>query len=79
MNETKTTEMSNEPMTVAEVAKFLGVSNSWVRDHAAGRRRPVLPSWKTSSGSKGHFRFMRRSVEEWIDHQVKTWHQENRK
>jgi excisionase family DNA binding protein len=31
-------------LTVTEVARWLAVSPSWVRDHATGRRRPTLPS-----------------------------------
>ena len=33
-------------LTVPEVARWLAVSPSWVRDHAMGRRRPVLPSYQ---------------------------------
>jgi len=33
-------------LTVDEVMRWLGVSRSWVIDHANGRRRPFLPSVK---------------------------------
>jgi len=32
-----------DQMTVTEVAEHFRVSKAWVRDHAAGRRKPVLP------------------------------------
>ena len=38
---------SGAPLLRAEdVARRLGVSKAWVMDHAAGRRRPFLPSLK---------------------------------
>jgi len=33
-------------LTPGEVAQWLHVSPAWVRDHASGRRRPLLPSLK---------------------------------
>ncbi len=33
-------------LTVREVSVWLNVSEGWVRDHASGRRRPILPSVK---------------------------------
>ena len=33
-------------MDAIQVGQWLGVSRSWVLDHARGRRRPVLPSVK---------------------------------
>ena len=33
-------------LTPAEVARWLHTSSGWVRDHASGRRRPLLPSLK---------------------------------
>jgi hypothetical protein len=74
MTEDERQEQGREdiPMDASDVAKMLGVSESWVRDHAAGRRRPVLPSWKTSDGRKGHFRFLRSQIEAWISRQTKT-------
>jgi hypothetical protein len=33
-------------LTTDEVKHHLGVSRSWVIDHANGRRRPILPSVK---------------------------------
>jgi hypothetical protein len=31
---------------VQDVAEWLNLSPGWVRDHASGRRRPILPSLK---------------------------------
>lgn len=33
-------------LSVEEVAQSFGVSNAWVRQHANGHRRPILPSVK---------------------------------
>jgi predicted transcriptional regulator len=33
-------------LEVAEVAEWLGVSQSWVREHASGKRKPKLPAVK---------------------------------
>lgn len=33
-------------LTVEQVAEWFGVSTGWVRDHASGRARPVLPCRK---------------------------------
>lgn len=35
--------MPGRLLTVAEVAQWLNVSPGWIRDHATGRRRPVMP------------------------------------
>lgn len=50
-------------LTVAEVARWLAVSPSWVRDHATGRRRPALPSIKLGKS----LRFDARTITEWLD------------
>ena len=47
---------------VVEVADWLCVSPSWVRDHASGRRRPKLPSVKLGKS----LRFRASEVEEFI-------------
>ena len=49
-------------LTVSEVAKWLCVSPTWVRDHASGRRRPKLPSIKLGKA----LRFRAENVEEFI-------------
>ena len=49
-------------LTVAEVAESLGVSPAWVRQHASGVRRPVLPSVKMGKV----LRFRRGDVERFI-------------
>ena len=51
-------------LTVQEVAAWLRVSPAWVRAHASGHRRPVIPSIKL-----GAFRMFRYSA-------VKKWHDE---
>jgi hypothetical protein len=33
-------------LTGGQVAKYLGVTPAWVRAHASGNRRPILPSIK---------------------------------
>jgi predicted DNA-binding transcriptional regulator AlpA len=49
-------------LTVAEVSEWLAVSPSWVRDHATGRRRPILPCIKLGKS----LRFDQRRVSDWI-------------
>ena len=49
-------------LTVTEVAQRLSVSPAWVREHASGRRRPVLPVVRLGK----LIRFRRESVEEFI-------------
>jgi excisionase family DNA binding protein len=49
--------------TAGEVAKRLRVSVSWVLQHAAGNRRPVLPSIKM-----GHaVRFRDKDIDDFIE------------
>lgn len=49
-------------LSVSDVAKWLQLSPSWVRQHASGRRRPLLPSKKLGKS----VRFERARVEEWL-------------
>jgi hypothetical protein len=67
------TELSRPEMTtqrllsVDEVADWLGVSTGWVRDHAAGRRRPRLPAIKLGDDDgKGLWRFQPDAIEDFI-------------
>jgi excisionase family DNA binding protein len=60
---------TNEPrkrrsqlLTVRQVAEWLNVSPSWVRDHATHRRRPALPSLKLGRS----LRFREDQLAEWI-------------
>ncbi len=53
-------------LRVSEVAEWLCVSPGWVRDHANGRRRPILPSVKMGKGRKAARRFRREDIEEFI-------------
>ena len=57
-------------LNVAEVAKWLGVSPAWVRDHASGKRRPVIPCVKMGEG-RVVYCFRRDSVLEFIREQEK--------
>ena len=56
---TETTEL----LTAGQVAKRLSVSVGWVRDHALGRKRPVLPSVKMGQA----VRFKSADIEEFIE------------
>jgi len=49
-----------------ELASELNVSESWVRDHAHGRRRPLLPSINLGTKRKPAYRFDRRVIQEWL-------------
>ena len=49
-----------------DVAKKLGVSVSWVTQHASGKRRPYLPAIKMGSG-RSPLRFDPADVEKFID------------
>ena len=55
--------MLTKLLTVPEVARWLAVSPSWVRDHATGRRRPVLPCVKLGKS----LRFEEDVVAKWIE------------
>jgi excisionase family DNA binding protein len=49
-------------LTVRQVAEWLNVSPSWVRDHATNRRRPALPAVKLGKS----LRFREDQLAEWI-------------
>jgi predicted DNA-binding transcriptional regulator AlpA len=49
-----------------DVAKKLGVSVSWVIQHASGKRKPYLPSVKMGSG-RSPLRFDPSDTEKFID------------
>jgi excisionase family DNA binding protein len=49
-------------MTVEDVARLLGVSGAWVRQHSNGMRRPSIPSVKLGKS----VRFRREAVLEFI-------------
>ena len=50
----------------ADVARKLGVSISWVVQHASGKRKPYLPAVKMGPG-RGPLRFDPSDVEKFID------------
>lgn len=57
-------------LSVAEVADWLGVSSAWVRDHAAGRRKPRLVAVKLgTTDGKGLWKFIPQDVENFIQEQ----------
>lgn len=49
-------------MSVAEVASWLGVSASWVREHGSHRKVPHIPSIRMG----GLLKFRRGVIEEWL-------------
>jgi predicted DNA-binding transcriptional regulator AlpA len=51
---------------VREVARKLGVSISWVAQHASGKRKPYLPAVKMGAG-RSPLRFDPSDVETFID------------
>jgi predicted DNA-binding transcriptional regulator AlpA len=52
-------------LTLEEVAKMLGVSKAWVRDHAT-RRSPRIPVIRLG-GKRAVLRFRPRDIESFID------------
>jgi hypothetical protein len=56
-------EPHSELLTAHQVAKWLNVSTSWVRDHASGRAKPVLPSLKMGQA----VRFERGQIKEFVE------------
>lgn len=50
-------------LTVREVSEILHVSQSWVRDHSSGKRRPVLPSEKLGRA----IRFRMSDIEQFLE------------
>jgi len=57
------TTTATKLLTVPEVARWLAVSPSWVRDHATGRRRPPLPCVKLGKS----LRFEPTVLAEWLE------------
>ena len=54
-------------LNVREVVEWLGVSDGWVRDHAAGRRQPRLQAIKLGSRKgKGLWKFREEDVYQFI-------------
>jgi len=49
-------------LTVEEVARMLGMSTAWVRQHSSGLRQPAIPSVKLGKS----VRFRRHRVLEFI-------------
>lgn len=63
------TEHSTPPierlMSVAEVAKWFGVSESWVREHGSRRKVPHLPAIRMG----GLLKFRREDIRTWLTEQ----------
>lgn len=56
-----------EPLlTVEQVAAWLAVSPSFVRQHVSGKNRPFLPGIKVGSD----WRFDRKAIAEWLNQQA---------
>jgi predicted DNA-binding transcriptional regulator AlpA len=54
-------------LDVEEVAKWLGVSKGWVRDHASGRRQPKLRAIKLGPRKgKGLWKFREQDVQQFL-------------
>lgn len=53
-------------LTTKEVAKWLRVSQQWVRDHASGRSQPLLPAYIISGARRPTYRFDPKEVTEWL-------------
>jgi len=54
-------------LDVCDVAKWLGVSKGWVRDHASGRREPKLQAIKLGSRKgKGLWKFREEEVQQFL-------------
>jgi len=54
-------------LDVGDVAKWLGVSKGWVRDHASGRRQPKLQAIKLGSRKgKGLWKFREEDVQQFL-------------
>lgn len=54
-------------LDVGEVAKWLGVSRGWVRDHASGRRQPKLRAIKLGPRKgKGLWKFREQDVHQFL-------------
>ena len=60
-NELKSTR--SPLLTVRQVAQWLNVSPSWIRDHATGRRRPALPVIRLGKA----IRFDEHQVSGWLE------------
>jgi hypothetical protein len=56
------TEISTGPVDAATVAKNLGMSPQWVRDHAR-----ELGGWRAGSGPKAHWRFDLATVQDGLN------------
>jgi hypothetical protein len=59
-------------LTPEDLTKQLRVSMAWVRDHAAGRRRPVIPSINLGTKQHPQYRFDRKVIQEWLNQLAKN-------
>ena len=60
--EGRATPSTERLMSVAEVARWLGTSDSWVREHASGRKGPHLPAFRMG----GLLKFRREDIGSWL-------------
>ena len=56
---------NDEILTAKELASQLKVSEEWVRDHALGRRLPLVPSIKLG-GPRGLLRFRQSQIDKFL-------------
>jgi hypothetical protein len=55
----------DEVLTVDQVAAWLKVTESWIRDHANSKRRPHLPSFKAGKYIRFRRGDVRRAINQW--------------
>jgi excisionase family DNA binding protein len=53
-------------LTVEQVAEWLAVSHSYIRQHVSGKNRPFLPGIKIGQ----EWRFEKSAIEQWIREQA---------
>ena len=53
-------------LTAKDLARELGVSEAWVRDHVTGRRAPALPVIRLGD-RKAVLRFRRSDIDRFLD------------
>jgi hypothetical protein len=54
-------------LTPADVAQYLGVPISWVREHSSGRRHPQLPCFKVGK----YWRYRQDEIDRWLKAPIK--------
>jgi excisionase family DNA binding protein len=65
----RSVRIGEQLLSISEVSGWLGVSESWIRDHAAKRRRPYLPAYKMGKTLK----FRRSDIERFLEELRTQW------